>query len=1470
MKRKTGIQYHSLFRSALAFAFILCSITLSAQVTDTITRELMWERLDPSSAVINYREIPVEANPWNSISLTGQRFKSSMIQARVKGKFPIWIPVAAGVAGGGAAAYFLLKDDDPTGPNAVNDQFTIPCGTPANVNVLQNDSGDNISISAIGNTTSVQISDIGNGILQLINVGSQNFSFNYTILDSDGRTSTATVQITIQLNPIIAGDDSFNAAQGASLTGNLLINDSGDGITITSNTQPSTGTLELSSDGTFSYTPEPGFSGLLTFTYTITDNCGQTAQATVTIEVELPPCNLEADFTVESATCGLEDGSASIDITPSGTYVYNWSNGSVGQTISNIEGGEYSVTVTDQQEQCSQVFQVDVPSESVDYLIDSETFPGSCDEDGNIALELQSPLGGPFVISGTGPSGSFEFTSASSSVSFEDFISTPPGVYNVEVFDQTMGESCSRNYVFTIEDESPDLMLSPDSYNTSNSSDLSGNVFDNDIGVDLQVSSNTIPTSGTLVINPDGSFTYTPETGFSGTVTFNYTATDACGRSAESTVTIVITDVDCSFNVVLEFLNPGCNMSDGIITANPMPPGNYTYLWSNGSNDSSIENIPAGSYSVTVTSIDLNCEKIFSQSLIEEKEDHIKNVTTSSATCEGGGNISVTLTNSNGGPLILDLISEENQEQFQLSPGVIQLGTLTTIFPGQYTIIVYDPEAGPNCADSVSVEVVDNSAFPQAVNDTFTINTGTSLEANILLNDSGEEIEVTNNTLPASGILILDSDGAMKYDPAPGFEGQVQFSYEITNKCGKKDTAIVVINIEDTGCAFGVSFVRQLPHCGLEDGSIFASVVPAGNYAFLWSTGATTSTITNIGAGSYMLTVTNQDNGCNAFYTVDLQSLPPTYLTIVKIEPGNCLGEGDILINLETIGAGPFQLHLQGGNVSENLSLGGGEHSLNDYANLPSGNYEITVFDVSIGSECTQNIQVTIPDNTEDLMAVDDFYDAAYETPVSGVVIENDEGFSIQVTTYFEVENGTLTEMNTDGSFTFLPADGFSGTASFRYIILDACGDTDEGLVTIEVAEETCNFFLTFNTTPATCGIANGSTQATVSEPGFYFFQWSNGMTGPNLFNVQAGMYSVTVTDLELICSLSFGVEIPSTAPQYASNINVTQPNCNGPGNIQFTLSSPSGGPYNLQIEYPNGIENVVAPSGPNSLSDYIDIVVGNYTILIHDQNVDSNCIDTVQVVINPEIQLTIDLLNVLPPSTEESEDGVITIGILTQTQGPYTILLNENPVGQTNNSEFNINNLPAGVYTVQLIDNNGCTSNIIEVGLMPTEPPFEFGASFGPAGLYNNLLSSLPELPYWLTAEPGQIHYGYGVYGLLEPLNRLDKFQIQAGINRGAFQSSTGKTEFLNMNIAVLTGFEGDFSLGEWSLVAGPLMSYMHFSEARGNKSLNFSDNGWMIKGELELDLLERIHVVAGAEALYFHKIIPGAYIQCNIPFTR
>lgn len=88
--------------------------------------------------------------------------------------------------------------------------------------------------------------------------------------------------------PLFATNDVNATTINKAVSGNVIPNDSGRQITVTSYTQPANGSVTVNPDGSYTYTPNNGFTGQDSFTYTITDEYGESRTATVTITVAAP------------------------------------------------------------------------------------------------------------------------------------------------------------------------------------------------------------------------------------------------------------------------------------------------------------------------------------------------------------------------------------------------------------------------------------------------------------------------------------------------------------------------------------------------------------------------------------------------------------------------------------------------------------------------------------------------------------------------------------------------------------------------------------------------------------------------------------------------------------------------------------------------------------------------------------------------------------------------------------------------------------------------------------------------------------------------------------------------------------------------------------------------------------------------------------------------------------------------------
>ncbi|MGV0795174.1 Ig-like domain-containing protein [Mycolicibacterium sp. XJ1819] len=188
-------------------------------------------------------------------------------------------------------------------PVARDDSYTVAEDTTLNVpaagGVLAGDTdvdGDTLTVTGHTQPANGTVTVSANGALTYTPDADYHGTdtFSYTISDGNGGTDSATVTITV--TPVndapVARDDSYTVRGGTSLlvsaSNGVLAGDTdvdGDTLTVISHTQPANGTVTVSANGALSYTPNTGYDGIDTFTYTISDGNGGTDSATVTITV---------------------------------------------------------------------------------------------------------------------------------------------------------------------------------------------------------------------------------------------------------------------------------------------------------------------------------------------------------------------------------------------------------------------------------------------------------------------------------------------------------------------------------------------------------------------------------------------------------------------------------------------------------------------------------------------------------------------------------------------------------------------------------------------------------------------------------------------------------------------------------------------------------------------------------------------------------------------------------------------------------------------------------------------------------------------------------------------------------------------------------------------------------------------------------------------------------------------------------
>ncbi len=195
-------------------------------------------------------------------------------------------------------------------PDARDDSFTVVGSAPLTGNVLA-DNGAGADTDVDGDPLTVRLeADVLNGQVTLNATGEFTYTatagftgtdtFTYSLDDGQGGSDTAQVRIIVdpvivENVPPIARADSFVLLEDTALSGNVLV-DNGAGpdtdpdaddaaLTVSAEDLPDNGSLSLSADGSFTYTPNENFFGSDSFTYVLRDEDGGTDTTIVDLTV---------------------------------------------------------------------------------------------------------------------------------------------------------------------------------------------------------------------------------------------------------------------------------------------------------------------------------------------------------------------------------------------------------------------------------------------------------------------------------------------------------------------------------------------------------------------------------------------------------------------------------------------------------------------------------------------------------------------------------------------------------------------------------------------------------------------------------------------------------------------------------------------------------------------------------------------------------------------------------------------------------------------------------------------------------------------------------------------------------------------------------------------------------------------------------------------------------------------------------
>jgi hypothetical protein len=858
-------------------------------------------------------------------------------------------------------------------------------------------------------------------------------------------------------------------------------------------------------------TPEITVSTAGDYFVTIDNGCGMAESNHIVVTTFLlPVCSIS----VSNALCV---GQTTDLCVAAGLSGFVWSNGTTNNCVTTSTAGTYTVTITDQNgctSSCSQT-------------VTENPLPACIISGSNVICNGQ----GTVLCVPAGASGYIWSNGATNNCVN---ISTA-GTYTVTITDQNgCTSSCSQT-----------------------------------------VTENSLPActiSGSNVIcNGQGTVLCVPA-GASGYIWSNGATTNCVNISSAGTYTVTITDLNgctssCS-QAVSENPLPACTISGSNVICNGqgtvlcVPAGASGYIWSNGATNNCVNISSAGTYTVTIT--DQNgCTSSCSQT-VSENPLPACSISGSNVICNGQsttlcvpagalsylwsngattncivvnstGSFSVTITYSDGCTSVCS----------QLVTGtpvpVCTISGMDVICEGQSTVLCVDQRAS-----SYLWSTGDNSRC-------ITISSGGTYFVTVTSADGCTSVcshNVTVNPVPACSITgpesfcagesaqICASSGASSYVWSNG----ASTSCITVNFAGTYRVTITATNGCTATCSHTIA-VNSIPECSITGINYFCEgqsselCATPGGQAYLWNNGATTACITINFSGNYTVTITAA-NGCISSCEQNVIVYP---LPECAISGNNSLCEGQtieictdfsvsyIWSNGETgrcitiSEPGTYSVtttNIRGclTSCSKTITLnalpscnilgfdtfcGGGSSeicSANDASAYlwstgetakcitvsQSGNYIITITDEN---GCTSSCNKTIVVH-----------------PIPVCTIEGNNSFCIGESTFICVSEGFSAYLWNTGATTnclYVTEAGF-----YQVTVTDSYGCTS-----------VCNETIIIHPLP-NCTIegndsfCEGSATELCVEEGFIDYWWLNSQTTPCITVTEAGLYAITVTDI--------------------------------------------------------------------------------------------------------------------------------------------------------------------------------------------------------------------------------------------------------------------------------------------------------------------------------------------------------------------
>ncbi|MBL4593851.1 MAG: PKD domain-containing protein, partial [Flavobacteriales bacterium] len=447
-------------------------------------------------------------------------------------------------------------------------------------------------------------------------------------------------------------------------------------------------------------------------------------------------------------------------------------------------------------------------------------------------------------------------------------------------------------------------------------------------------------------------------------------------------------------------------------------------------------------------------------------------------------------------------------------------------------------------------------------------------------------------------------------------------------------------------------------NCGQPDGSTNVTVTSGGvgPFTYSWDTAPVQNTqaATNVPAGTYTVTVTDQSNGCTQTAIIVVTTTAGITATATFIQDVQCFSGNDGQASAApTGGTGPYTYSWNTVPVQTGSSI-----------STTAGTYTVVITD-AFG--CTGNDVVTINEPTPLTLSLISTINVSCFGASDGSATVAGGGATPGYTYQWDAATGNQTGATATG----LPAGNYGVT------VTDANGCSDVSiLVTILDGPQMSS---TVTGTDVTCfGGNNGAADLTpIGGTGPYTYNWTpsgSGAEDPN--GLQAGTHYVTITSQEG-CTVNDTIIITEPTAVVAVVDSSFDVICNGASD-GLAFASASGGTPGYTYSWNSApVQNTANATG---------LPFGPYTVTVTDAN---GCITTAIANINEPAALVATTGSI--DAYCSVDQGTVWISPTSGT-GPYTHTWDS--AGTVIGNLDTLTNLYPGTYNVQLVDANGCIFN--------------------------------------------------------------------------------------------------------------------------------------------------------------------------------